>query len=102
MITITYENFMAALALFTALCVSVGWLLKIYKGVRKPADDVNKKLDRDNKRLIALEEDSRYFDNSIKLLLRSQLSVLAYLKTNGNTQEITTLENDIKEFLLNN
>lgn len=102
MITITYENFMAALALFTALCVSAGWLLKIYKGVRKPAEDVNQKLDRDNKRLNALEEDSRYFDNSIKLLLRSQLSVLGHLKTNGNTQEITLLENDIKEFLLNN
>lgn len=57
MITITYESAMAFMAFFTAMCVAGGWLLKIIKGLKKPSEDVHEKLDRDNKRLNALEED---------------------------------------------
>ena len=102
MITITYEKFMMALALFTALCVAGGWLIKIVKGVKKPADDVRTLLDKDNKRLKELEGDNRYNKNAIKLLMRSEMAILGHLTTNNNTGEIAKVEKDIREFLLNN
>lgn len=102
MITITYERFMMALALFTALCVAGGWLLKIIKGVKKPGNDVRALLDNDNKRLKNLEEDNHYNKNAIKLLMRSEMAILGHLTTNNNNGEIAKIEKDIREFLLNN
>ena len=102
MITITYEKFMAVLALFTALCIAGGWLIKIVKGIKKPADDVNEKLARDFKKISKLEEQQCYNSKAIKLLMRSELAILGHLSTNNNTGEIAKVEADIKEFLLNN
>ena len=102
MITITYEKFMAALALFTALCIAGGWLIKIIKGIKKPADEVHEKLDRDNKRLKILEDKAEYNSKAIKLSLRSELAILSAMPTNGNGAEIAKIETDIQEFLLNN
>ena len=102
MITITYEKFMMALALFTALCVAGGWLIKIIKGVKKPADDVMAMLDRDNKRLNYLEGKDKYNSEAIKLLLRSELAILKNMPMNGNATDIHKIETDIQEFMLNN
>ena len=102
MITVTYEKFMAALALFTALCIAGGWLLKIIKGLKKPADDVNAKLDRDFKKINKLEEQQDWNSKAIKLSLRSELAILKALPKNGNAADIGKIEADIQEFLLNN
>lgn len=101
MITITYENFMAALALFTALCVASGWLIKIIKGVKKPTADINGKLDNDNKRIKYLEDKDKYNAEAIKLLMRSELAILGHLSTNNNSGDMKKVENDIRDFLLN-
>ena len=102
MITITYDKFMMALALFTALCVAGGWLIKIINGLKKPADDVASKLDRDNKRLIKLEEENDYISKSISLLMKSNLVMLGHMSTNNNKGEMKKMEDEIREFLINN
>lgn len=102
MITITYEKFMMALGLFTALCVAGGWLIKIIRGIKQPSVNVMKMLDSDNKRIKRLEEQMDYNSKSIKLLMRSELAILGHLATNNNTGEIAKVERDIQEFLVNN
>lgn len=102
MITITYEKFMMALALFTALCVAGGWLIKIVRGIKQPSMNVMQMLDNDNKRIKRLEDKQYYNSNAIKLLMRSELAILGHLATNNNTGEIAKVERDIQEFLVNN
>lgn len=102
MITITYEKFMMALGLFTALCVAGGWMIKIVRGIKQPSVNVMKMLDSDNKRIKRLEEQMDYNSKSIKLLMRSELAILGHLATNNNTGEIAKVERDIQEFLVNN
>ena len=102
MITITYEKLMAILALFTATCVSVGYMVRIVKGLRKPAGDIVAKLDRDNKRLNKIEEEMVHLNKSVALLVKSDLVVLGHLQTNNNTGEMRKMETEIKEFLIEN
>lgn len=102
MITITYEKFMMAIGLFTALCVAGGWLIKIVRGIKQPSMNVMKMLDNDNKRIERLKEKQDYNNKAIKLLMRSELAILGHLATNNNTGEIAKVERDIQEFLVNN
>ena len=102
MVTITYENLMMLLATFTALCVAGGWLIKIIKGIKKPADDVHAKLDRDFKKIAKLEEQQDWNSRAIKLSLRSELAILKNMPKNGMAADIAKIETDIQEFLLNN
>ena len=107
MVTISYEDVVAALALFTAACVAGGWLLKIIKGLRKPAEDtkarieaVDEKLDNDNKRIRELEDQLKYISNSIGILMRCDLVILGHLRTNNNTGQMTKMEKEITDFLV--
>lgn len=102
MITITYEKFMAALALFTALCIAGGWLLKIIKGLRRPSTDINEKLERDYKRLNRLEEEFEYINKAVALLMKADLAMLGHLSTDNNTSELASVEKEIQVFLINN
>lgn len=102
MITITYENLMMFLALFTALCVAGGWLIKIIRGIKKPSNDVLDMLAHDNKRLQSLEEDREYMKKAVALLMQSNLAILGHLQTDNNTGEMVKTEERIKEFLINN
>lgn len=102
MITITYEKIMTILALFTALCVAGGWLLKIIKSLKKPSEDISEKLDRDNKRLNRLEEDMDYISKSISLLMKSNLAILGHMSNGNNTSDMAKMEKEIQEFLIQN
>ena len=104
---ISYERFMAALALFTALCIAGGWLIKIIKGLKKPSDDtkekidtVNKLLDNDNKRIKELEDQLKYISSAIGVLMRCDLVILGHLRTNNNTGQMTKMEKEITDFLV--
>lgn len=97
---ITIQDFLSVCAGFTCICVAAGWLIKIIKAVKKPADDVNQKLDRDNKRIQALEEDMVFLKNSIPLLMRCDLVILGHLRTNNNTGQMADMESEIQEFLI--
>ena len=102
MITITYEKFMMALALFTALCVAGGWLLKIIKGLKKPSDDINDKLQRDYDRLNKLEREFTYVNDAVALLMKADLALVRHLTTDNNTGEMASIEKEIQHFLINN
>ena len=100
MITLTYESLLAICAGFSVVCVAVGWLIKIVKAVKKPADDINDKLENDNKRIEALEDDMKYLTDSISILMRSNLAVLGHMRTNNNTGQLASMEKEITEFLI--
>lgn len=100
MITITYEKFLAVCAGFTVVCVAIGWLIKIVKAVKKPADDVHEKLDNDNRRLKELEDQYKYISSAIGVLMRCDLVILGHLRTNNNTGQMTAMEKDIQDFLI--
>lgn len=101
MITITYEKLMSALALFTALCVAAGWLIKIVKAIEKPSDDIHKKLDSDNKRIKALEDAVAELMKVHPMLLRANYVMLKHMRTNNSTGEIAEQEEAINEYLFN-
>lgn len=105
--TITYEKVMAALGLFTAMCVAAGWLIKIINGLKKPSDDTKKKLDtvtkmldNDNKRIKELEDQLKYISSAIGVLMRCDLVILGHLRTNNNTGQMTKMEQEITDFLV--
>ena len=107
MIELTYENAMAVLALFTAACVAGGWLLKIINALKKPSEDtktqfglVNQKLDNDNKRIKELENQLKYISNAVGVLMRCDLVILGHLRTNNNTGQMTKMEQEITDFLV--
>lgn len=100
MITITYEGILAGLAFFTAACVAGGWFIKIVKALKKPSDDVNEKLDRDNKRIAELENQYKYVSSAIGVLMRCDLVMLSHMRTNNNTGQMAKMEKEIQEFLI--
>lgn len=85
---------------FSTICVAVGWLIKIIKAVKKPADDVNQKLDNDNKRIKDLEKNFGYVLKAISLLLQDDLVILNHLRTDNNTGEMAKQENKVQDFLI--
>lgn len=85
---------------FSTICVAIGWLIKIIKAVKKPADDVNQKLDNDNKRIKDLEKNFGYVLKAISLLLQDDLVILNHLRTDNNTGEMAKQENKVQDFLI--
>lgn len=100
MITITYERAMAFLAFFTACCVAGGWLLKIIKSLKKPSEDVHAKLDRDNKRLNALEDKMENLDKAQPLMLRTLYVICEELKQGNDANgRISKQQDEINKYL---
>lgn len=104
---VTYEKIMAVLGLFTALCIAGGWLIKIIKGVKKPADDINSKvkdhkdrLDKQDEKIDKVGETLDYLVNANNLVIRTLFTVLGELAVNndknGNCQKAQT---EIQQFL---
>lgn len=97
---ITLDVLLKICAGFTAICVAGGWLIKVIKAAKKPADDVMTKLDNDNKRIKKLEDDSQYIMRAIAILLRVDLAMLGHMKTNNNSGEMDEAEREIQTFLI--
>ena len=93
-------GFVAVCVSFSSVCVAGGWVLKIIKGLRKPSVDVNEKLDNDNKRLKALEDQSAFILKAISLLLQDDMVILNHLRTTNNTGEMAEQEKKVQEFLI--
>ena len=60
------------------------------------------KLDNDNRRLKELEEERDYISHSISLLMKSNLVILGHLSTNNNKGEMKKMQDEMREFLINN
>lgn len=98
--TLTIDVFLKICAGFTAMCVAGGWLIKIIKAAKKPADDVREKLDNDNKRIKKLEDEMAYITDAISLLMRCDLAILGHMRTNNNSGQMAKMEAEIQDFLI--
>ena len=93
-------GFIAICGGFSCICVAVGWVVKIVKAARKPTEDINEKLDKDNKRIKALEDQSAFILKAISLLLQDDLAILNHLRTTNNTGEMAKQEQKVQDFLI--
>ena len=97
---IVVAGFLAICVGFSSICVAGAWLIKIVKGIKKPSEDINTKLDNDNKRIKALEEQSAFILKAISLLLQDDLVILNHLRTTNNTGEMAEQEKKVQDFLV--
>lgn len=88
----------AALVAFT---LAVWSLLDKIKSARKPAEDlaewrreVEKMLDKDNKRLNSLDEGQKAF-------AKSMLAIMDHLRTGNGTDKLREAQGELTEFLIN-
>ena len=105
-----YENItlgqIAAFILFIgALYAGVKYLKKELKdGVVEMLKDefkgIDDKLDNDNKRIKALEDQTAFILKAISLLLQDDLAILEHLRTDNNTGKMAEQEEKVQAFLI--
>ena len=61
---------------------------------------VDEKLDNDNKRIKALEDQSAFILKAISLLLQDDLAILEHLRTSNNTGKMAEQEEKVQKFLI--
>ena len=100
------QSLVAVCGGFSCVCVAIGWLIKIVKGVKKPADDVNAKLKRDYDRINQLETDMddirkilNYLIESQNLQIENDQVLLEHMRTNNSTGKMAAREEAIRTFL---
>lgn len=101
---ITGEEFRGFVVVFAALVVVLGGVLGIiknWKDIRKPSEDLvrwrketNDKLDRDNRRLNALEDGNR-------VLCQGMLAMLNHEITGNSIDKLRTAQDKLQEYLIN-
>ena len=104
---VTWETIIAICGGFTVICVSVGWLIKIIKGIRKPADDIHKnikgnksKIDEQEQKMGEMKETLDYLVNANNLVIRSLFTVLGELSANNDVNgHIAKAQSEIQNFL---
>ena len=97
---ILLTRFIAVCVGFSSVCVAVGWLIKIIRAMKKPSEDINTKLDNDNKRIKALEDQSAFILKAISLLLQDDLAILEHLRTSNATGKMSEQEAKVQKFLI--
>ena len=104
---VTWELILSVCGGFSAICLSVGYLIKIIKAVKKPAEDIKGKVS-DNKAKIDDQEDEMervkntldYLVNANNLVIRSLFTVLGELSTNNDVNgHIAKAQSEIQNFL---
>ena len=63
-------------------------------------EDIDDKLDKDNKRIKDLEEANKFMYKAISLLLQDDLAILEHLRTNNSTGKMAEQEKKVQEFLI--
>lgn len=101
-------SFVAICGGFSTVCVAVGWLMKVWGFVRKPAQSMKAKfekqdelLDNDNRRIKELEKQFSFMLKALPILLQDDLIILNHLRTDNNTGKMEKQEEKLNEFLLN-
>ena len=96
----------AAFILFVgALYAGVKYLKKELKdGIAEMLKDefkgIDDKLDNDNKRIKALEDQTAFILKAISLLLQDDLAILEHLRTDNNTGKMAEQEEKVQKFLI--
>lgn len=100
------QAFVAICGSFSVVCVAAGWLIKIIKGIKKPKDDIDDKLQRDydrlndhDKEMKAIKSDMKYLKESLRLLMENDKVMLEHMRTNNATGEIREREDATFKFL---
>lgn len=111
-LTLTWENvflvILAAAGAISTICGAGVWIIKIVKGIKKPAENtkdrfenIDGKLDADSKRIKQLEEDIDYIKKTQSQLLKVCLVILDELKKNNDVDGvIAKTEDNIQDFLI--
>lgn len=102
---ITLGQISAFILFIGALYAGVKYLKKELKdGVVEMLKDefsgVDKKLDSDNKRIKALEDQTAFILKAISLLLQDDLAILEHLRTSNNTGKMAEQEEKVQKFLI--
>ena len=104
---ISIEDVIAVCIGFSTMCVAAGWLIKIIKALKAPADKVNsniknngEQIGRNDKRISMLERQNGFILKAISLLLQDDLVILNHLRTTNNTGEMAEQETKVQDFLL--
>ena len=63
-------------------------------------ESVDKKLDKDNRRINDLEDQMKFMYKAISLLLQDDLAILEHLRTNNSTGKMAEQEKLVQEFLI--
>ena len=102
---ITLEQIAAAVLFIGGLIAGVKYLKKelkdgIVETLKDEVKGVDTKLDSDNKRIKALEEQSAFILKAISLLLQDDLAILEHLRTSNNTGKMAEQEQKVQQFLI--
>lgn len=102
---ITLGQIAAFLVFIGGLYAGVKYLKKELKdGIVEMLKDefkgVDEKLDNDNKRIKALEDQSAFILKAISLLLQDDLAILEHLRTDNNTGKMAEQEQKVQKFLI--
>ncbi len=88
-----------------ALYAGLKYLKKVLKdGIVEMLKDeftgIDDKLDNDNKRIKALEDQTAFILKAISLLLQDDLAILEHLRTDNNTGKMAEQEEKVQKFLI--
>ena len=102
---ITLEQIAIAVAFVGGLYAGVKYLKKelrdaIVEMLKESFEEVDKKLDNDNKRIVELEKQLGFILKAISLLLQDDLAILEHLRTDNNTGKMAEQEQKVQEFLI--
>ena len=102
---ITIGQISAFILFVGALYAGVKYLKKELKdGVIEMLKDeftgIDDKLDNDNKRIKALEDQTAFILKAISLLLQDDLAILEHLRTDNNTGKMAEQEEKVQKFLI--
>lgn len=102
---ITLEQIAAVVIFIGGLYAGVKYLKKelkdgIVEMLKDEFKDVNTKLDNDNKRIKALEDQSAFILKAISLLLQDDLAILEHLREGNNTGKMAEQEAKVQKFLI--
>ena len=104
---VTWQLILSVCGGFSAICLSVGYLIKIYKGLRKPSEEKNANISANRTRITQHEDKLRdidetltYLVNANNLVIRSLFTVLGELSANNDVNgHIAKAQSEIQEFL---
>lgn len=104
---VTWELILSICVGFSSICLSVGYLIKIFRGLKKPKEEMdgkilgNKaKIDEQEDRMEKVESTLDYLVNANNLVIRSLFTVLGELSANNDVNgHIAKAQNEIQNFL---
>lgn len=102
---ITLEQVAAFLVFVGGLYGGVKYLKKELKDgimlmLKEQFDGIDKKIESDDKRIKALEDQSAFLFKAISLLLEDDIAILEHLRTNNNTGKMAEQEQKVQDFLI--